>query len=95
MRRALLAFSLVLSASPALARQVDMTDAEKAEVAAAIRAEGLNCPAAKQAYAEGPSARGNVLRIHCGPADQDGVFGDFSFRMIFAPSGDVIFEPYD
>jgi hypothetical protein len=47
---------------------------------------GLNCPAAKLVYKQGPDAFGDVLKVWCGPVGIGGVYEKAVFRVTFRPN---------
>lgn len=55
--------------------------------ASLIRADGYNCPAAKLAYGKGEEARGEAMKVWCGPADRDGVFQNLAYRITVRSDG--------
>lgn len=94
MRNLLVLISLCALAPPALADSMALSANALQDVTAAIQAHGFNCPAARMAYAKGPDAIGDVVKILCGPEEGDGVFADLAFRVTFRPDGSTAIEPW-
>ncbi|MBZ9847190.1 hypothetical protein LB565_04205 [Mesorhizobium sp. CA14] len=79
-----------LIATPALAVQIELTPVMVKDTTALLKAKGFNCPIVKMASAKPASARGDVVKVWCGPDDgTDNVFGDFQYRLTFRPDGGV------
>lgn len=77
-------------ATPALAVQIELTPVMVKDTTALIKGKGFNCPLVKMASAKPATARGNVVKVWCGPDDgSDNVFGDFQYRLTFRPDGGV------
>lgn len=93
-----LASILILSAIGSAGSQELMSfpDAQQEAIGDVLRANGLNCPAAKMAWAHGPGPRGDVIQVRCGPDDGTGdVYSDFSYRIVFHPDDTLSVEPWE
>ncbi|ESZ63755.1 hypothetical protein NL532_32040 [Mesorhizobium sp. C120A] len=86
----ILAALFALIATSAAAEEMKLTPDMAKGAAAAIKVHGFKCPAAKLAWKKGPAARGDVVKVHCGPDDgTDNVFAEFAYRVTFRPDGGV------
>lgn len=90
MKQILAALALALMATPALAVQIELTPSMVKDTTALLKGKGFNCPIVKMASAKPASARGNVVKVWCGPDDgTENVFGDFQYRLTFRPDGGI------
>lgn len=92
---ALLIGGAMLSGRPQKSSEIEMTSTMRREVTALIQAKGLNCPAVKLAFARGEDARGTVMRVYCGPPDEDGIYKKGSVRLTARPDGAFLVEPWN
>lgn len=84
----ILAALLALAAASAAAEEMKMSPDMVKAATNLIQKNGFNCPLAKLAWKKGLSARGDVLKIHCGPDDgTDNVFAEFAYRVTVRPDG--------
>ncbi|MER9003300.1 hypothetical protein NKI15_06685 [Mesorhizobium sp. M0862] len=86
----ILAALFAIAATSAAAEEMKLTPDMAKGAALVIRNAGFNCPAAKMAWKKGENARGDVVKVHCGPDDgTDNVFADFAYRVTFRDDGRI------
>lgn len=74
--------------------ELNLSASDASALTAAISGRGFNCPAAKMAFGRGVDAYGTVMRVHCGPADQEGVYEKAVFRVTSRPDGSLMISPW-
>lgn len=88
MKQILAAALAALIVSPALAAEIELTANMVKDTTGLIKMAGYNCPIVKMASAKPASARGNVVKVWCGPDDgTDNVFAEFQYRVTFRADG--------
>ncbi len=93
-RIASLATLLALS-SPVMAGEIKLTPAIKTTLEAAIRGHNFDCPVAKMARTQEPTARGSVFKVRCGPDDGTGDVFVFAYRVTLTPTDRLIVEEWN
>ena len=73
---------------------IELTAAEAASMTDVIQRAGFNCPAVKLAWLKGQDVRGIVFKAFCGPADREGSWLNFVFRVTLRPDGRYLVEPW-
>lgn len=89
-----LALSVFLSQT-AHAKEMTLTGSMVREVTAVIQKFGYMCPIVKLAFAEGPSPRGTVVKVYCGPLNREGVYPKLIYRITFTPNDLILVRPWE
>ncbi|MER9702657.1 hypothetical protein NKJ10_00145 [Mesorhizobium sp. M0204] len=90
MKQIILATFFAIGAASAAAEEMTLTPDMVKAATATIKMHGFNCPIAKIAWKKGPDARGDVVKVHCGPDDgSTNVYADFSYRLTFRSDGGI------
>lgn len=86
----ILAALFAIAATSAHAEEMKLTPEMAKAATLIIQKNGFKCPAAKLAWKKGADARGDVVKVHCGPDDGTGdVFADFAYRVTFRDDGRI------
>ena len=59
-----------------------------------IQKTGYNCPLAKLAWGKGVDAYGTVIKVYCGPQDQDVIYKRAVFRFTRLPNEAISVVPW-
>ena len=84
-----------IDAADATGTDLPMTAAEAKIITSIIDSFGYDCPLAKIGRGYGPTPRGTLVKIWCGPREGSGVYPALVFRFIITPSGSYIVEPWE
>lgn len=87
--------TLFALAAPVMAGEIKMTPAMKTTLEAAIRAHDFDCPVAKMARTQEPTARGSVFKVRCGPNDGTTDVFVFAYRVTLTPNDRLIVEEWN